>query len=176
MVTCCTRKELWGYSEYTETFPTEKSRGACQIIFREGYKYLNFREPQSSLQSKHRISDLADVLLLNSDNTLLQARSLVILLCSIIFTSIEFRAWYWILIAKVGIDAGYQLDGRGWIPGKGKYVYFLYSRASRTALGPTESLNQQKRGRTGRDADHSPSSNVEINSSGNILLLSLLVW
>jgi hypothetical protein len=68
---------------------------------------------------------------------------------------------------------GYELDGRGLIPGKGKT--FLFSTASRPALGstqpiycvPGEALSRGVKGQR-READHSPSSRAKVKKSGAI--------
>jgi hypothetical protein len=57
-----------------------------------------------------------------------------------------------------GVSKGYGLDGRGWIPGRGKI--FLFSTASRPVLGPTQPPIQWVPGtlspgvkRSGREAE-----------------------
>jgi hypothetical protein len=67
--------------------------------------------------------------------------------------------------SSVSIATGYELDGRGSIPGRAKF--FLFSTASRPALVPTQSAVQWVTeaislgvNRPGRDADHSPPSSA----------------
>jgi hypothetical protein len=42
------------------------------------------------------------------------------------------------LDSSVGIATGYKLDGRGSIPGTGKWLFFLLSTVSRPQLRPTQ--------------------------------------
>jgi hypothetical protein len=68
---------------------------------------------------------------------------------------------------------GYGLNSRASIPGKGKI--FLFSTASRLALGPTQPPIQWVQGalspglkRPGRESDQSPQSSAEIMNDGAI--------
>jgi hypothetical protein len=77
---------------------------------------------------------------------------------------------------SVGVAMGYGLDGRGSISGRVKV--FLFSTASRPALGPTRSRIQRIPGtffpgvkRPGREANHSPPTNTEVKNGGAILPL-----
>jgi hypothetical protein len=70
--------------------------------------------------------------------------------------------------SSVGIATGYGLGGQGTIPGRDKEI-FLYSAASRLALGPSQSPIQWALGalspgvkRPGREADHSPPYSAEV--------------
>jgi hypothetical protein len=75
-----------------------------------------------------------------------------------------------------GIATGYGLYGTGSNPGKGKI--FLFSTLSRPTVGPTHlpiqcvpgDLSQEKK-RSGREAGHSASFNVEVKNGGAIPLL-----
>jgi hypothetical protein len=76
--------------------------------------------------------------------------------------------------STVSIATGYQLDGRGLIPSKGKR-FPLYSAASRLAVGLTQSLIQWVPGAlcqgvkwSGRKADHLPPSSDEAKNNGAI--------
>jgi hypothetical protein len=73
--------------------------------------------------------------------------------------------------SSVGIALGYGLDDRGsrvrFPAGGGEF--FLFTTASRTALGPTQPPIQWVSGalslgvkRPGREADHSPPSSIEV--------------
>jgi hypothetical protein len=71
-------------------------------------------------------------------------------------------------------SAGYGLDGRGSIPGMVKR-FFLFSITSSQCLGPTQRPMQCIQRavspgvkRLGREADHSPSSSVEVRNGGAI--------
>jgi hypothetical protein len=66
----------------------------------------------------------------------------------------------------VGIATGYELDGRGLIPGMGKI--FLSSTASRSALRPTQLPIQWvlRVKRPGREAEHSPPSSAKVKNDG----------
>jgi hypothetical protein len=69
----------------------------------------------------------------------------------------------------------HKLDGRGSIPGRGRE--FLYSIASRPALGPTQPHIQcipgERVKRQGREAEHSPASDTEVKKDGAIPQLPL---
>jgi hypothetical protein len=66
---------------------------------------------------------------------------------------------------------GYGLDGRGSIPGRGSDGIFLFTTASRPALGPTQlpfqwvptALTPSIK-RPVREADHSPPSSAEVEN------------
>jgi hypothetical protein len=75
--------------------------------------------------------------------------------------------------SKVGIAMGYGLDGSGSIPGRGNI--FLFSIASRPALGPTQPpIQWVPRAlfpgvkRSVCEADHSPPSRAEVKNDGTI--------
>jgi hypothetical protein len=77
----------------------------------------------------------------------------------------------------IGIATGYELNGRGSIPSRGKI--FLFYVASRPTLGPTQPPIQwvPRAGfpwikRPGRKADHSPPSSAEVKNGGAIPPLS----
>jgi hypothetical protein len=63
---------------------------------------------------------------------------------------------------------GYELDGRGLIPGRGKI--FLSSTACRQALGPTQLPIQwvSRVKRPGREAENSPPSSAKVKNGGAI--------
>jgi hypothetical protein len=70
--------------------------------------------------------------------------------------------------SSVGIALGYELDDWGSIPGRGVGI-FLFTTASRTALGPTQPPIQWVQGalssgvkQQAREADHSPPSSAEV--------------
>jgi hypothetical protein len=76
------------------------------------------------------------------------------------------------LDSSVDIATCYELDSRGSNPSRS---IFLYSTASRPALGTTQLLTQSVPGalspgvkRPGREADHSPLSRAEIKNGGAI--------
>jgi hypothetical protein len=65
----------------------------------------------------------------------------------------------------VGIATGYGLDYRGvGVPSPGRVKNFLFSMASRPALGPTQPPIQWVRGvkRPGHEADHSLPTSAEV--------------
>jgi hypothetical protein len=69
---------------------------------------------------------------------------------------------------------GYELDGPDSIPGRGKT--FLFSTASRSALGPTQPPIQWVPGalslgvkQLGHDADHTPPSSAKVKNGEAIL-------
>jgi hypothetical protein len=73
----------------------------------------------------------------------------------------------------IAIAAGDGLDGQGSIPGKGKI--FIFSTASKSALGPTQPPLQWVPGaifpgvkRPGLQADNLPSSRAEVKNVGAI--------
>jgi hypothetical protein len=73
---------------------------------------------------------------------------------------------------SVGIAAGYELNHRGSIPGKGKK--FLSFPVSRPALESTFISTGHRRlfpgvKRLGREADHSLSSSTEVKNCGAVL-------
>jgi hypothetical protein len=83
-----------------------------------------------------------------------------------------------ILVSEVGIVTGYGTDGRGSIPGRGNI--FLFSTASRPAMGPTQPLIQkvpralfQRAKRSGSEADHSPPFSAEVKNGEALLPPSL---
>jgi hypothetical protein len=84
--------------------------------------------------------------------------------------------------SAVSIATGYGLDDRGSIPSKGKI--FLFSTASRPALGPTQPSIQYVLGalspgvkQPGREADHSPPSIAGLKNGGAIPpLLRMSSW
>jgi hypothetical protein len=77
----------------------------------------------------------------------------------------------------VDVATGYRLDGRGSIPSKGKI--FLFSIASRPALGPTHpplpfvpvAISLELK-RPWRESDYSPLSSAEVKNGGAAPLLS----
>jgi hypothetical protein len=96
-----------------------------------------------------------------------------------------------ILITKsrdgsVGIALGYGLDDRGLgFDSRRGLGIFLFTTASRTALGPTHPRIQWVSGvlslgvkRPGREADHSPTSSAEVKECVELYLCSLntLSW
>jgi hypothetical protein len=75
--------------------------------------------------------------------------------------------------SSVGIATGYRLGGRGSIPDRGQI--FLFSTASKPAIGPTQPPTQYAAGdpspeikRPGREAEHPPQSSVEVKNGGAI--------
>jgi hypothetical protein len=76
--------------------------------------------------------------------------------------------------SSVGISTGFELGGRGWIPGRGKK--FLFSSQCPDRLwGPPSLLSNWYRGalstavkRPGHEADHSPLSCAEVKNGGAI--------
>jgi hypothetical protein len=79
---------------------------------------------------------------------------------------------------SVGIAKVYGLDGWVSIPGGGKI--FLFSTASRPAVGPTTLLSSGYRvwRGPGHEANHSPPSSAEAKNSGAIptLLHVFMAW
>jgi hypothetical protein len=78
--------------------------------------------------------------------------------------------------SSVGIVTGYGLDGRGSIPGRDKI--FLFSIASRPALGPTQRPIQWVPGALSPgkkqqvcEADHSAPSSAEVKNDGAVCSL-----
>jgi hypothetical protein len=74
---------------------------------------------------------------------------------------------------SVGTATGYELNGRGSIPGLGKI--FLFSTGFRPAIGPTQTHSQWVREAIslgikwpGREADHLPPSSAAVNNGGAI--------
>jgi hypothetical protein len=76
--------------------------------------------------------------------------------------------------SSVGIVTGCRLDGQGSIPGRERF--FLFSTASRLALGPAQSPIQWVLGvislgvkqQLGHEASHSPPSSVKVKNGGAI--------
>jgi hypothetical protein len=80
------------------------------------------------------------------------------------------------VIELVGVVVGYWLDGPGLIPGIARF--FVFSIASRLAVGPTQSHIQWGLGvtsqgvkRPSREADLSPPSSAKVKNSGALLPL-----
>jgi hypothetical protein len=85
-----------------------------------------------------------------------------------------FYAPYFDRDSSVGIAKGYGLDGRDSVP-DGDKVFVLYSSASRSAVGPTQSAIHRVSGtlspgikRPGCDADHLQPSTAEAKNGGVI--------
>jgi hypothetical protein len=71
------------------------------------------------------------------------------------------------LDSSVGTATSFKLDGRVSIPGRGKI--FLFSIASRPALGPTQPPEQWIAAvkRPESEADHSPPSRAEVKNDAS---------
>jgi hypothetical protein len=90
-----------------------------------------------------------------------------------IFSFLLFSFFFlpWSRDSSVGIALGYGLDDRGSrVRFRRGLGIFLFTTASRTALGPTQPPIQGVPGalslglkRPGREADHSPLSSAEVN-------------
>jgi hypothetical protein len=75
--------------------------------------------------------------------------------------------------SSVDIETGYGLDGPGSIAGR--FKIFIFSTASRPALGATHPPIQWVTGaisprvkRPGREADHSPPSRTKVKNGGGV--------
>jgi hypothetical protein len=83
-----------------------------------------------------------------------------------LFVSVQYKS----RDSSVGIALGYGLDDRGSrVDSRRGLGIFLFTTASRTALGPTQSPIQWVLGalslgvkRLGSEADHSPPSSAEV--------------
>jgi hypothetical protein len=82
--------------------------------------------------------------------------------------------------SSVGIAMGYGLDDRGFVSGRG-WEFFLFTTASRPALGPTQPLIKRVQGalslgvkQPGREADHSAPSSAEVKNEWSYTFHSTL--
>jgi hypothetical protein len=115
---------------------------------------------------------------LNTSQTFVTCAELI---CLVALTNVHNQKQFWfyqvpsmsLRDSSVGIVTGYGLDARGSIPGRS--TIFLFSITSRPTLGPTQppiqwvpvahSLGIKQ---PGSEADHSPSSSVEVKNIGAI--------